>query len=163
MASKYLNYFEIGGSMKKLVLILSMLVIFLPCAMLAKERSLGLGVIVGEPTGLSFKKWIGKNAAIDAAAAWSFIEDTFHVHADYLWHNSNLFKAEKGRLLFYFGVGGRISTEAEFRVGARVPVGLNYNFENSPLEVFAEIGPVLDLTPATEFKFTGGVGIRYFF
>jgi hypothetical protein len=31
----------------------------------------GLGVIVGNPTGLSFKVWTGGSSAFDAAAAWS--------------------------------------------------------------------------------------------
>jgi hypothetical protein len=156
--------FKKGGlNMKRLILILALFVLFLPCVILAKERDFGLGVIVGEPTGLSFKKWMTKTAAIDAAAAWSFVDDSFHIHADYLLHSFSVFKVERGKLLVYYGLGGRISTEAELRVGIRVPAGLSYTFENSPLDIFFEIGPILDLTPATEFRLTGGLGIRYFF
>ena len=149
--------------MKRLVLILALFVLFLPCVASTKESGFGLGVIIGEPTGLSLKKWITTTAAIDGAAAWSFVDGSFHVHGDYLLHNSSLFKVEKGKLLFYFGLGGRISTEAELRVGVRIPVGLSYAFENSPLDIFFEIGPVLDLIPATDIRLTGGLGIRYFF
>lgn len=150
--------------MKRLAVVLTLFILFLSAAASAKERSFGLGIIVGEPTvGISFKKWMTSTTAIDAAAAWSFTNDSFHLHADYLWHNSSLFKVERGKLLLYYGLGGRISTEAELRVGARVPVGLSYSIENFPLDIFVEIGPIVDLTPATEFRLTGGLGIRYFF
>jgi hypothetical protein len=149
--------------MKRLAVVLTFFILFLPAAASAKERSFGLGVIVGEPTGLSFKKWMTKTAAVDAAAAWSFVDGSFHVHADYLLHSFDLFKVERGKLLLYYGLGGRISTKAELRVGARVPVGLSYSVENSPLDIFFEIGPILDLAPATEFRLTAGLGIRYFF
>lgn len=152
-----------GSRMKRLAVVLTLFILFLPLAALAKERDFGLGVIVGEPTGLSFKKWMTKTAAIDAAAAWSFVDGSFHIHADYLLHSFSVFKVERGKLLVYYGLGGRISTEVELRVGIRVPAGLSYTFENSPLDIFFEIGPILDLTPATEFRLTGGLGIRYFF
>lgn len=49
----------------------------------------GIGLILGEPTGLSIKKWIGPERAIDAAAAWSLAEhERFQFHADYLVHKS---------------------------------------------------------------------------
>jgi hypothetical protein len=152
-----------GSGMKRLVIVLILFILFFCCAASAKEKDFGLGVIVGEPTGLSFKIWMTKTAAIDAAAAWSFVDGTFHFHADYLLHSFGLFKVERGELLLYYGLGGRISTESKLRVGVRVPVGLSYSIENSPLEVFFEIGPILDLAPATEFRLTGGLGIRYFF
>jgi hypothetical protein len=149
--------------MKRLAVVFSLFILFLPFVASAKESGFGLGIIVGEPTGLSLKKWMTRTAAVDAAAAWSFVDDSFYVHADYLLHSFNVFKVERGKLLVYYGLGGRISTKSQLRIGARVPVGLSYSIENSPLDVFFEIGPILDLTPATEFRLTGGLGIRYFF
>ncbi len=150
--------------MKKLLTIIFLVALFLPLAVFAKEKSFGLGIILGEPTGVSLKKWTGSSTAIDGAAAWSFTGGgSLHIHVDYLIHNSSLFDVKKGKLLFYYGPGGRLKTEAEVRVGFRIPVGLSYEIEDTPLDVFLEIAPTLDLVPNTQFWITGGVGIRYFF
>jgi len=128
-------------------------------------ETFGVGVILGEPTGLSFKQWVGDHTAIDAAAAWSFgDESAFHVHLDYLIHTEGRADPDIGRVFFYFGIGGRLRAEEdEGRIGARIPVGLDYEFDGSPIEVFFEIAPILDLTPETELRVNGGFGVRYFF
>ncbi len=124
----------------------------------------GIGVIIGEPTGLSFKSWSGRTTAIDAAAAWSFRgEGKFHVHMDYLLHNYRVFNVKRGKLPLYYGIGVRAKFEEETRVGVRIPVGVCYLFRNEPLDVFFEIVPVLDLTPETDFDINASIGIRYFF
>ncbi len=130
----------------------------------AQDSGFGLGIILGEPTGISFKNRVGSRTAIDGGIAWSFgNNDSLHLHIDYLFHNFNLFKEKKGKVLFYYGIGGRVKTEKKSRVGIRVPLGINYIFEKAPLDIFLEVGPLLDLVPATEFGLTGGIGIRYYF
>jgi hypothetical protein len=37
----------------------------------AQERNFGLGVIVGEPTGLSAKLWTSNTGALDFGLGWS--------------------------------------------------------------------------------------------
>ncbi len=34
---------------------------------------------------------------------------------------------------------------------------------NSPIDVFLEIAPIVDLAPATELSVNGGIGIRFYF
>lgn len=127
------------------------------------ERS-GIGIIVGEPTGIAFKQWTGANDAIDAAVAWSFYEAaSFYLHADYLMHNFSLIQVSSGRFPIYYGIGGRIKFTSKTRLGAQIPLGASYIFEEAPLDVFIEIRPVLDLIPGTEFTVSGGIGIRYYF
>jgi hypothetical protein len=125
----------------------------------------GLGVILGEPTGLSFKQWVSYSTAFAAAAAWSFgHESAFHVHLDYLLHTPGQSDRGIGRMLFYFGIGGRLKAEdEEGRLGARLPLGMVYEFEDSPIDVFFEVAPILDLAPETEVRVNGGFGVRYFF
>jgi len=48
-------------------------------------------------------------------------------------------------------------------LGIRVPFGLAYQFEGSPVDIFAELVPVLSLLPDLGFYFGGGIGVRYFF
>jgi hypothetical protein len=125
----------------------------------------GLGIIVGEPTGLSAKTWVGANSALDLGLAWSFVDDgAAHVHGDYLVHNFSLFDTDRGALPLYYGIGMRaIVRDDDARLGLRVPVGLAYIFGGSQADVFFELAPILDLTPETEFRLNGAAGIRYFF
>ena len=52
------------------------------------QDDFGIGIILGEPTGLSLKYWLDEERAIDGAAAWSYSEnDSFQLHGDYLIHN----------------------------------------------------------------------------
>jgi hypothetical protein len=152
---------------KKLSVILVFMVfsvLWLAAPARAQRRGFGLGVILGEPTGLSFKSWTGRTTAIDAAAAWSFgREDSLHFHVDYLVHDFNLLKTNKGRLPVYYGIGGRIKLEDKTRIGVRFPVGVSYIFEDAPLDLFAELGPILDLAPRTEFTLSASIGLRYYF
>lgn len=130
----------------------------------AQERGFGLGVFLGEPTGLCLKSWTGPRTAWAAAAAWSFgNEDSLHVHFDYLFHNFRLIKTEREPLPFYYGVGIRIKDDRDVRIGVRIPIGINYMFKNAPLDIFLEFVPVFDVIPATDLFFNGGVGIRFFF
>ncbi len=157
--------------MKTLSLVIALTAILFYSNAVAEGRNFGMGIIIGDPTGLSVKLWTGNNTALDGAVAWSFIgrhsdnnhNQVLHVHADYLYHNFNLFKIEKGRLPLYYGVGGRIKFEEESRVGIRIPVGLEYIFEGNYVDMFLEVVPLFDLTPKTEFWFNGAIGIRYFF
>jgi hypothetical protein len=131
----------------------------------ADSGSFAAGVILGEPTGLSLKQWLGGMSAIDAAAAWSFEhEGAFHVHIDYLIHKPSRMEGEAGKVMFYFGLGGRVKAEEEdSRVGMRVPIGLEYLMDQAPLDLFFEVAPIIDLAPATELRVNGGLGIRYVF
>lgn len=120
-----------------------------------------IGVILGEPTGISFKTWQSDRTAIDAALAWSFGDNgSVHLHADYLRHN--WLDVDRGSLAFYYGLGGRVKFADDSRVGARIPVGLQYLFPDTRLSMFFEVAPTLDLIPETSFGVNGGIGVRIF-
>lgn len=150
--------------MKRSILFLMLIAMFFPFTALAQDDDFGLGIILGEPTGISFKKWTGSQTAIDGAVAWSFSnEDSLHLHADYLIHNFNLIKVERGMLPVYYGLGLRLKVEDRSIFGFRIPVGVNYIFDKASLDVFFELVPMLDLAPDTDFRIAGGIGIRYYF
>lgn len=134
----------------------------------AEAEGVGFGIIIGEPTGLSAKFWLGGDAAVDAAAAWSLWRrvERLHFHADFLWHSFDLLKVSPGKLPLYYGLGGRVilgSDEDDTRVGMRVPVGLEYLFDGPPIGLFLEVVPILDLLPKTDFDVNGAVGGRFYF
>jgi hypothetical protein len=150
--------------MKKIMMIVVLGGLIFPSCLAAQDRGVGLGIILGQPTGVSFKVWTARNQAFDVAVAWAFDrEEAIHVHADYLFHNFRLFRVEKGQFVLYYGIGGRIKAESRTRFGIRIPIGLSYLFEDAPLELFFELGPIMDLAPSTLFRMTTGIGIRYYF
>ena len=132
----------------------------------AQNRGTGLGVILGEPTGFSFKHWVGGTTAIDAGLAWSVNSDNVHFHMTYLFHAFNWIKSTDSfgsRLNVYYGIGGRVRADKRSRAGARGVMGLVYFVKGAPLDVFLEVAPVMDVAPETDLDFNAGLGIRYFF
>jgi hypothetical protein len=129
----------------------------------AQDSGFGLGIIIGEPTGVSLKTWVSQKHAVDAGIAWSLTNDWFHIHVDYLIHNFELIEVSQGELPFYFGFGAKLGIGNDFGLGARVPVGLSYLFEDAPLDIFVEVVPSLQLINQIQFQMNGGIGIRYWF
>jgi len=122
----------------------------------AQEEGFGLGVILGEPTGICCKLWLSSRTAFAGAAAWSFNKGgNLHLHADYLLHSLG------SKLGFYYGVGGRAKLDEDRKVGLRLPLGIVYITE-SPIDVFLEVAPLLDLAPSTDFRVNAAIGFRYF-
>jgi hypothetical protein len=122
---------------------------------------LGLGLVVGNPFGPTIKYWMDSRTAIDVGVG--FDEDPIF-YADYLWHNWGLTRQpSSGQLGFYAGVGPRFESidhhDDEF--GIRVPFGMSYLFQRSPIELFGEIVPVFVLSPDTDTEVDAGVGVRF--
>lgn len=143
--------------------LLFFILFFFPSSLRAQEGGTGAGLMLGEPTGISLKTWISGRSAVDAGLAWSFYSEACHVHADYLWHNFNIFRTESGKLPLYMGLGGRVKTKgSDIYVGMRVPIGLTYICAGNRMDFFLEAVPVLNLIPSTDFDFNCAIGIRYF-
>lgn len=123
----------------------------------------GLGIIVGEPTGISGKMKISSENAFDGAIGWSFNKySALHLHADYLY---NVVKIGQDFPL-YVGIGGRIkmsNENEESRLGARVPIGVVYQPVSKPFDIFIETVPMLNITPKTDFDWNAAAGVRYYF
>ena len=147
--------------------VISILILLALCASstFAQRSGTGLGVIVGEPTGISLKHWLSSTTAFDAAVAWSFArESSFHIHADYLIHSFDEFDTKESVPLYY-GIGGRLKTSehGDTRLGVRGVIGIAYLFREAPIDLFFEVAPILDVAPTTELSFNGGFGARYYF
>ena len=126
----------------------------------------GVGLMVGEPTGLSLKYFFNSTFAIDGGLGWAFHDGTdFQIQSDVLWHKFDLVTLSQGQLPFYIGVGARVKFQenAEDRIGLRVPVGVSYIFDDLPLDVFFEVAPILDFTPSTRGGFSAAIGARWWF
>lgn len=130
------------------------------------SRRFGVGLMLGEPSGASFKYWLSDRGALDAGVGWSFDDhEDFHIHADYLYHLFDLIPVDQGQLPVYFGGGLRVKfrDNREDLFGIRAVAGLAYMFEDKPIDIFFEAGPVFDVTPDFEIRFTAAIGARYWF
>ncbi len=138
---------------------------------MAQTSTFGLGVIIGEPTGIGMKLFLNSGNALDFGVAWSLEdENELHVQADYIYHNFDLITVEQGEMPLYFGIGGRIKInedkgdkDRDDNIGIRFPVGLAYIFDNAPFDIFLEIVPILDIAPDTDFDLNGAIGGRFWF
>ncbi len=147
-------------------------IVFLATNSLAIERKkFGIGVIAGDPDGITGKYMMKNSRAIDAGFGWKTKGDNeYHIYGDYLFYKYDLVKVPHGKLPLYFGGGVRYITYSEDeekkkddKLGIRIPVGIEYFFWDSSLGIFLELVPVLNLTPDTDFELESGIGIRLFF
>lgn len=141
----------------------------------------GLGIVIGEPTGLSAKLWLDQKHALDFGLSFSF-DDYLLIFSDYLFHFPGTFGSSSRfvtELTPYVGIGGvlafandrRLDRDRHFfgrerdtlGLGVRVPVGIEWVPAKVPLGVFIELVPGIALAPATDAFFEGGIGVRYYF
>lgn len=133
----------------------------------------GLGLIVGEPTGVSAKYYLADDTALDAAVGGAIIGRGFQVHGDFLWHPWILERKDGFVLPAYLGLGVRVlardgggGDEDHTRIGLRVPVGIVFDFTRVPLDVFVELVGVADYRTkgdAFGIDLNAGAGVRYYF
>ncbi len=131
----------------------------------AGNNGAGIGIIIGEPTGISFK--YNNFPVIGIALS---LENHFHLHCDYWMFNSSL----KGDLYWFAGIGGKYiydlnrsdknpdKYEGKYGFGIRIPIGIRY-YVVPALELFCEIVPGISVIPSTDFDGDAGIGIRYYF
>lgn len=130
------------------------------------EKKFGLGLMVGEPTGINAKYWLSENSAIDGLVGISWPNDEdFTAHVDYLYHLNDSFSIEAHSFTVYFGGGPRYKARdgGDDIFGIRTVGGVSYVLEDAPVDLFVEGGPVFDFTPDFEVRFTFAVGARFWF
>lgn len=140
----------------------------------SEKGVLGVGIILGEPTGLSAKYYLADDRALDVAVGFAFVGRGPHVHADYLWHPWVLESKDSFVLPAYVGVGFRVlardaggGEEDHLRLGPRGVGGILFDFTRVPLDVFVEVAAVLDYRTKGDstfgFGINAGAGVRYYF
>jgi len=155
------------------------------------NKTFGLGFMLGAPTGLSGKYFLSADTALDFGLGTIYRyrdREGVHAHLDFLWHPFSLASAQAFELPLYFGVGGRILygdrcynynnrgvCDYYFHnytaMGPRGSLGLAFDFNKVPLDIFFEIALVLDFVidrdnrydDSLYLDFNGAVGLRYYF
>lgn len=140
-------------------------------------KSLGVGVMLGDPTGATLKLWDGRDVAYNIYVGNSFFGDVT-IGADYMKHfnafNSRVVNLHlAGGVVVGTGTGGNWYREGKkgdwyYReggsagVGLRGMLGINFVPNNTPLELTAEFGPFLGITPSSGFGYISDFSIRLY-
>lgn len=133
---------------------------------LPQDKKFGVGLMLGEPTGASLKYWLSDVSAIDGVVGISLDDkNNFAAHADYLYHLNDVIQLDQNRMPIYFGGGPRFKVRdgKDDLFGIRAVAGVAYIFDDIPVDVFVEAGPVFDVSPDFEVRYTVGVGARFWF
>lgn len=142
------------------------------------NKTFGLGIMLGAPTGLSGKYFLGPDRALDFGVG--FINyyrgrDGLHLHMDYLFHPVSLVSVPEFELPLYFGIGGRFFSFDDndnddvdnFAFGVRAPIGVSFDLTRTPIDIFFELALVIDFFSGYRdnvgVDLNGAIGFRYYF
>lgn len=139
---------------------------------------LGLGLMLGEPTGVDLKYWLESNRALHFGLAYSF-DHYGQLTGDYLFEFPNVFRGREGaQFVPYVGIGAAFFFGAGYTddagryhdyhgnsagLGARVPLGIEFLPHGTPIGITAELAPGVALIPGTFGFIQGYVGARFYF
>ncbi len=136
------------------------------------KGTVGVGIIAGEPTGISARLYLRDDQAIQAAIGGAFFGGGFQIHADYVFHPYILQSRDSFVLATYVGPGVRFIQYSNGRddsyiaAGLRAVGGLLFDFKQ-PLDAFIEVAGVFEYGFAEgkhgNITLNAGVGVRYYF
>lgn len=160
--------------MRTLRCLVPCLLLSVASAVFAENGPWGLGLVIGEPTGVSAAYRLDKDHEIQGLLAWKLTSPGgVTAAADYLFLFSDLVKIDGITVPVYAGVGAKTmiltgddrfsGSDSAFALGLRLPVGVRWEFKEVPLEAFLEIVPGMLLLPGTYFDIGAGIGVRWYF
>ncbi len=138
-----------------------MLIMMIPSALAAEQ---GIGLILGEPTGVTWKR---ENIVVAAGLSGiSSYDNRLDLITDWWLINDHF--AEIFDWYFAVGVEAGMKTGLSndnshtFYMGARVPLGIQW-WMSTGFELFGEIAPTVMAYPGVDLEINAGIGLRYHF
>lgn len=141
-----------------------------------RSKTIGLGLILGTPTGLSGEINLSGQTSLDLAVGVDAFNDRdLYVHVDYLVYLVNLATGPGSiDVPLYLGVGGWVWDNGDdnfndhFHLGARVPFGIALALRRTPIQFFFELGLRVVLIDGDNHNhdrvgLSGGLGFRVYF
>jgi hypothetical protein len=160
--------------MKRAILAAALLCAATPA--LARE-GWGVGVMVGDPFGLTLKRYLGGANAWDLYMAFAY-GPGFRFGGDWLWTVGRAEAHRKFDLDAYIGVGPFIGDlqgpcgpgfltdrcNGDFYFGGRVPLGAEILLKEAPVSFGVEVGPGVGFAPGRAgLVFDFLLAVRYLF
>lgn len=127
-----------------------------------------LGIVLGDPTGLSGRFGLDGDHSIEGALAiTSEHYHGLHLHGTYLWDKPRTFHLQGGEPFYmYYGLGARLISidrgehDGDIALAARAPLGLLFKIRNPDLEFFVELAGALNVTPNVNADLDAAIGCR---
>ena len=140
----------------------TVLILFLTTSFFPQNYKMALGFKGGYPGygSLNAKKSISKSdyleASIGGFGRYPY-NIGFHVQLDY-----ERMQALEDGFSFYYGGGVLLGLTSSFvHLAPKALLGLEYNFEDLPLNISIDTGPYLFVSPKIGFIWGGGLALRY--
>jgi hypothetical protein len=130
------------------------------CVSLAQEKQLGVGIVLGSPTGFSVRYW--KSLTIAYQGVLGASSGGVAIGGDYLLHSRPF---SEPKLLFFYGPGVLLlstNRRATGGVAVRGVFGVDYVFHPHPFDIAFEMGPIMFLLPAAGIGVNAAVAFRFY-
>ena len=140
----------------------TVLFLFLTTSFFPQNYKMALGFKGGYPGygSVNAKKSISKSDYIEASIGGFGrypYNIGFHVQLDY-----ERMQALEDGFSFYYGGGVLLGLTSSFvHLAPKALLGLEYNFEDLPLNISIDTGPYLFVSPKIGFIWGGGLALRY--
>lgn len=154
--------------MKKYLSISAVLVFLASTPVMAK--SVGVGAVIGSPTGLSFNLFMNDAQSLHTILAWDLDDDEEELilASHYTWRRKDFPEKNLG---WFYGAGGRIQIldeddpknreHDEFELGPSASTGLFYEYQQ--VEFFLKGNLTLNIIEETDAEVDGMVGAHFNF
>jgi hypothetical protein len=136
------------------------------------HADVGLGVFVGEPTGLDLKIGLSPRGGLDMVFGWDDYRDgrDHYAHVTYL-ATLAVGHGDSVNVPIRLGVGGAIYDDGRFDTGTnlavRAPLQIGLKFRRTPIEIYGEVALKLTFIDANNnndaVDLDGGIGFRVYF
>ncbi len=131
-----------------------------------RQGDQGIGIMIGNPSGLSYNYFIDSKISLDGAFGIDQGEPDAHltllIHDFDILKQTPAFRDLDGDAALYFGLGPRALFADDTEVGLRFVAGISFFPRATPWEIFGEVAPVLRMTPNSGGDLDFGIGLRYY-
>lgn len=150
--------------MKKMICLL--LLSFVWSSLALAEGKNGIGIVAGEPSGITFQSQLDNKRFLDFYFAYNWDKEWMFM-GDYKVRVPGLL-AENILVVPYIGGGFFLNLKDkkhgdDIAIGVRVPIGADWKVPETPIVLFGELVPGLKIIKATEGELQLGIGGRFFY
>ena len=134
----------------------------------SRAEAIGIGLFLGEPSGLDLKVGLSAKSSIDIVIGQTSFRENRTDYAHVTWLLTPFVARGRSVLVpFRIGIGaaaiGVVDDNAHAAV--RVPLEIGFRFRRTPIEIYGEVAikGVFVEEDFIRFDVDGGIGIRFYF
>ena len=161
---QFLSTTTLEFTVKKLICLLALV---LSTNLWAAGGANGLGIVFGDPSGITFQHKLNERQFADFYFAYNWDDEVMFI-GDYKFRLPGLFPSDVP-VMPYVGIGAYLKVEDkkhhndDLALGVRIPLGVEWKIPEAPITLFGELVPALQVIEKTDGDFQAGIGGRYFF